>query len=319
MNEIGNNENNIEKDNLIYEYLKNKDIIKILEINRNPGSTDDYYNFINYEDNIDDNIISTNIGNIYDLVEYDLPFNNNLFLIGLPREEIEFENTQKDKEEKVDNKKFEFKKEDEKKKDENKKENDQKPGRKKINVNKYSQIHSRFNSDNCRVKIKCHYNNFIIDFFNNLIKKKFNKQIYKFRKLSYEISKNVSKSFNKSLLNKKIQEILTMDISGKYKNINKIQNTNTFNKSKFLKLEYDELLEMTYEEFYKKIYLPDNDDEIKIKYDLDKNSINGNLKQILHRLEKKNQLNDEYKNKIMNVAKKEFIEYFMSNKNLNYK
>ena len=110
-----------------------------------------------------------------------------------------------------------------------------------------------------------------------------------------------------------------MDISGKYKNINKIQNTNTFNKSKFLKLEYDELLEMTYEEFYKKIYLPDNDDEIKIKYDLDKNSINGNLKQILHRLEKKNQLNVEYKNKIMNVAKKEFIEYFMSNKNLNYK
>ena len=116
MNEIGNNENNIEKDNLIYEYLKNKDIIKILEINKNPGSTDDYYNFINYEDNIDGNIISTNIGNIYDLVEYDLLFNNNLFLFGLPREEIEFENTQKDKEEKVDNKKFEFKKEDEKKK-----------------------------------------------------------------------------------------------------------------------------------------------------------------------------------------------------------
>ena len=111
-----------------------------------------------------------------------------------------------------------------------------------------------------------------------------------------------------------------MEISGKYKNINKVQNINTFNKSKFLKLEYSELLEMTYEEFYQKIYLPDNnDDEIKIKYDLDKNSINGNLKQILHRLEKKNKLNDEYKNKILNVAKNEFIDYFVSNKNLNYK
>ena len=320
MNEIGNNENNIEKENLIYEYLKNKDIIKILEINKNPGSTDDYYNFINYEDNIDDNIISTNIGNIYEMSEYNFSFNNNLFILDFSYcDSLRKENESENEDKKVDIKKDNEKKKDDKKGND-KQENVQKPGRKKNNVNKYSQIHSKFNSDNIRVKIKCHYNNFIIDFFNKLIKKKFKKQIYKFRKISYDISKNVSKSYNKILLNKKIQEILTMEISGKYKNINKVQNINTFNKSKFLKLEYSELLEMTYEEFYQKIYLPDNnDDEIKIKYDLDKNSINGNLKQILHRLEKKNQLNDEYKNKIMNVAKKEFIEYFMSNKNLNYK
>ena len=193
------------------------------------------------------------------------------------------------------------------------------PGRKKNTSNKYTSTHTRINSDNCRVKIKCHYNNFIIDFFNKLIKKKFNKQIYKFRKLPYDISKNVSKKYNKSLLNTKIKDILTMEISGKYKNIDPQQNINTFNKSKFLTLEYKELLEMKYDEFYQKIYLPDNnDDEIKIKYDLDKNSINGNLKQILHQLEKKNKLNDEYKNKILNVAKNEFIDYFVSNKNLNY-
>ena len=207
----------------------------------------------------------------------------------------------------------EIKNEDEKKK--------QKPGRKKnIAINKYSQNHSRNNSDNCRVKIKCHFNNFIIDFFNKLIKKKFNKQIYKFRKLPYDISKNVSKKYNKKLLNTKIKEILTKEISGKYKNIDPLQNINTFNKSKFLISEYNELLEMKYEEFYQKIYLPDNNyDEIKNKYDLDKNTIKGNLKQIFNNLETKNQLNEEYKNKILNVAKNEFIDYFLSNKNLMYK
>ena len=194
------------------------------------------------------------------------------------------------------------------------------PGRKKNTSNKYTSTHTRINSDNCRVKIKCHYNNFIIDFFNKLIKKKFNKQIYKFRKLPYDISKNVSKKYNKSLLNTKIKDILTMEISGKYKNIDPQQNINTFNKSKFLTLEYKELLEMKYDEFYQKIYLPDNNyDEIKNKYDLDKNTIKGNLKQIFNNLETKNQLNEEYKNKILNVAKYEFIDYFLSNKNLIYK
>ena len=194
------------------------------------------------------------------------------------------------------------------------------PGRKKNNTsNKYTSTHTRINSDNCRVKIKCHYNNFIIDFFNKLIKKKFNKQIYKFRKLPYDISKNVSKKYNKSLLNTKIKDILTMEISGKYKNIDPQQNINTFNKSKFLTLEYKELLEMKYDEFYQKIYLPDNYNEIKNKYNLDKNTIKGDLKQILNNLENKNQLNGEYKNKILNVAKYEFIDYFLSNKNLIYK
>ena len=193
------------------------------------------------------------------------------------------------------------------------------PGRKKNTSNKYTSTHTRINSDNCRVKIKCHYNNFIIDFFNKLIKKKFNKQIYKFRKLPYDISKNVSKKYNKSLLNTKIKDILTMEISGKYKNIDPQQNINTFNKSKFLTLEYKELLEMKYDEFYQKIYLPDNYNEIKNKYNLDKNTIKGDLKQILNNLENKNQLNEEYKNKILNVAKYEFIDYFLSNKNLIYK
>ena len=157
------------------------------------------------------------------------------------------------------------------KKLDNKEEKKQKPGRKKKNsINIYSQNHSRDNSDNCRVKIKCHFNNFIIDFFNKLIKKKFNKQIYKFRKLPYDISKNVSKKYNKELLNKKIEEILTMEISGKYKNIDPFQNENTFNKSKFLASDFKELLDMKYHEFYQKIYLPDNNrDEIKNKYNLD--------------------------------------------------
>ena len=110
MNEIGNNENNIEKENLIYEYLKNKDINKILDINKTPDYTDDYYNNIIHDDNLENNIITTNIGNIYEMSEYNFSFNNNLFILGFSygdslRKENEPENEDKKVDIKKDNEK----------------------------------------------------------------------------------------------------------------------------------------------------------------------------------------------------------------------
>ena len=140
------------------------------------------------------------------------------------------------------------------------------PTKKRMRKQKYTgklnNYHTKFNSDNCRTKIKSHLNNFIVDFFNKLIYNKFNKQIYKFRKLSYDLSKHSSKEFNKKLLYTKIKDILTSDISKKYKNINSEQNISTLNKSK-INNEYHDLLEKTYLEFYEQIYLPNNHKEIK--------------------------------------------------------
>jgi hypothetical protein len=67
-----------------------------------------------------------------------------------------------------------------------------KRGRPSLKVNKNSEInHNKYKIDNIRIKIKTHYHSFIIEFFNDLIKLKFKIQRYKFRKISYSITKDV--------------------------------------------------------------------------------------------------------------------------------
>jgi len=184
-----------------------------------------------------------------------------------------------------------------------------KPGRKKNTSKENYQEHNKFTPDNCRIKIKSHFHNFIINFFNMLIKKKFRKQIYKFRKLPYSLIKDGSKKFNKSLLIIKIKDLLIEQISNKYKNVNKFQNQNTLNKSK-LEEDYNNLLNMKYMDFYKEIYLADNDKDLWEIYKINKLSIKGEFHQIF------NKKNKEYEDIIRKVANKEFIEYFLSIKNL---
>jgi hypothetical protein len=195
-----------------------------------------------------------------------------------------------------------------------------KPGRNTLK-NNYP-VHTKFNSDNCRIKIKSHFHNFIIDFFNKLIKINFGKQTYKFRKLPYYLTKNGSKKYNKLLINTKIRDLLNMNISNKYKNINISQNQNTFNKSKFLKKDFNHLLDMEYKEFYKKIYLPSDKpdvEEFNKRYEIDKKTIKGEFNQIFNKNNKKNDIvSSDYEDKIKKVAKYEFIDYFLSINNLTY-
>ena len=182
------------------------------------------------------------------------------------------------------------------------------PTKKRMRKQKYT---GKLN--NYHTKFKSHLNNFIVDFFNKLIYNKFNKQIYKFRKLSYDLSKHSSKQFNKQLLNTKIKDILTSDISKKYKNINSEQNISTLNKSK-INNEYHDLLEKTYLEFYEQIYLPNNHTEIKKIYNIDKNKVKGCFNKLIDNL--KITKNIEYREKILFVAKNEFKNYFLSKKNI---
>ena len=59
--------------------------------------------------------------------------------------------------------------------------------------------HNKYKIDNIRIKIKTHFHSFIIGFFNDLIKLKFKIQRYKFRKIPYSITKDVSIKKNLSL------------------------------------------------------------------------------------------------------------------------
>lgn len=80
--------------------------------------------------------------------------------------------------------------------------------------------------DNILVKIQVHFINFIINVSNDIIKFIFKKQKYSFKQIDYKYKRNASfENFNK-LKEVPIKEILSKEISSKYKLIPKSTNSN---------------------------------------------------------------------------------------------
>ena len=116
-------------------------------------------------------------------------------------------------------------------------------------------VHSKENDDNIRRKIKCHFHNFIINFFNNLIKEK-KKGNIKFKKIKYSYALNDTIKFNKILLLSKISDFFKLEISNKYKKYQKNENELVYKKLiKRFDKEDLQLFDLTYMEFYEKYYL----------------------------------------------------------------
>ncbi len=95
-----------------------------------------------------------------------------------------------------------------------------KRGRKShINVIK---LHNKFTVDNILRKIQVHYLNFIVSFINIIL------DILGFKiklfYLNYDLKKNICKNNIKFLKNSTLREILSGQISGKYKKVNKDEN-----------------------------------------------------------------------------------------------
>ena len=136
-------------------------------------------------------------------------------------------------------------------------------------------IHSKIDLDNIRNRIKISLFNFIIHFFNALLKKLFSKK-REFKFINYK-DKNVKTSKDLRIqLKKKMSEILSLDIQKNYKNLKK-----EYNKQLLIKIlkkikelnnsnEYEELFNITLLDFYKKIYLSKNRIELEKKYGLTK-------------------------------------------------
>jgi hypothetical protein len=147
-------------------------------------------------------------------------------------------------------------------------------GRKRESNSK-RKIHSKVDSDNMRNRLKISLFNFIIDFFNSLLKKLFSKTIG-FKLINYK-DKNIKSS--KKLGNQlkmTMSEILSLDIQNNYKSLKKDHNRqilrNILNEINKLdnSTEYKQLFNMTLLNFYKKIYLSKNRIELEKKYGLPK-------------------------------------------------
>ncbi len=78
-----------------------------------------------------------------------------------------------------------------------------------LKEHKINNLHSKENDDNIRRKIKCHFHNFIINYFNNLIKEK-KKGNLKFKKIKYSYALNDTMKFNKILLLSKISDFFKL-------------------------------------------------------------------------------------------------------------
>ena len=161
----------------------------------------------------------------------------------------------------------------------------------KENENKKEKIHDKNTSDNLIRKIQVHYLSFIVSFLNDILKNlNYNIQ---FLKLNYEFKMNIKKEFVESLKKKTIGEIISNEISIKYKGKEK-----NFNKNLYEKIKDNEVLNKIFEDNYinlfrniyykskekinlkeyglnKDIYLSKN---VKMFNNLLKNDIEGNKK-----------------------------------------
>ena len=191
-----------------------------------------------------------------------------------------------------------------------KKQNDiclnKKRGRPTLTIKKNQKLnHNKYKIDNIKIKIKSHFHSFIIGFFNDLIKLKFKIQRYKFRKIPYRITKDVTIKTNLSLKNKTICDLLSNDISNKYKKYESGKNRKSiyyFNKT-VKDEEQKNLLSKTYKDFFYDFYLNGNREELSKKFGLSNKTVLFS--------EFCNSMNDlKYKEMIIYIAYNYFMDYY---------
>ena len=107
-------------------------------------------------------------------------------------------------------------------------------------------LKSKDSNENICKKIKTHFLKYLIYLVNNLIFDYFKEKKFVFRKLNNSLSKS-SIQYNKELFEKPIREILSQEISSKFKTINKninqqiikkLENIDSFKKFFYFELKY---------------------------------------------------------------------------------
>lgn len=157
--------------------------------------------------------------------------------------------------------------------------------------------HNKFATDNLIRKIQVHYMSFILEALNEVLKA-LNYDVT-FFKCAYEFKKNVNKDFFESLKKKKLYDIISNDISTKYKNKDIKANKKLYDnlkKNKILKNLFDE----DYITFFENVYFKSEKKFSLKKYGLEKEIIFSKKVKMYKDLLKDNKDND--------VNNKKYIE-----------
>lgn len=182
--------------------------------------------------------------------------------------------------------------------------------------------HSKYFYDNMIYKIKVLYHKFIVsltnDIYNNCVKKDLNNIFV--RKISAQITQNLTKGFNKDLANLTLKEFLSKSISLRY--LNTSENANRENLENIY-IEQDifhpliNFLKYTYKDLYQKFYIKENCIElIEGNFNVKKRTYIS-FKESLEKLGEKQ--NKDYIDKLIEFANDKFILFLEGKKIKNIK
>ena len=121
--------------------------------------------------------------------------------------------------------------------------------------------HTKFDLDNSRAKIITHFCNFLIIMLNDFVKKYFNYQRVKFRKINSGIKTQISKESISNLMKMNLEELCNQNISIKYKDFNSNQNSKSF--LIFKHIHDNPLINLNLLNIFEKYYL--NEEKIEIR------------------------------------------------------
>ena len=174
---------------------------------------------------------------------------------------------------------------------------------------KNNQIHDKYCADNILRKVQIHYFNFIFSFVNAVLEKLNIKQ--KFLNIKHKFKSNIKKGYIDSLKNEKIYQIISKQISTKYRK--KIKNMN--NKEIYEKVKDNNILgrifNESYIDFFKKIYYKTKKEISLDEYGLDKDIIlSKNIKTFEDLLNdiKSSDINKEYIKAINNCVTVNYLD-----------
>ncbi len=182
--------------------------------------------------------------------------------------------------------------------------------------------HSKYFYDNMIYKIKVLYHKFIVsltnDIYNNCDKKDLNNIFV--RKISAQITQNLTKGFNKDLANLTLKEFLSKSISLRY--LNTSENANRENLENIY-IEQDifqpliNFLKYTYKDLYQKFYIKENCIELlEGNFNIKKRTYIS-FKESLEKLGEKQ--NKDYIDKLIEFANDKFILFLEGKKIKNIK
>ena len=188
-------------------------------------------------------------------------------------------------------------------------------GRPKKKINNFnSHIHSKMSFDNICQKLKVLYHHFLINLVNDYIKNSYKGfQKFRVRKVSSEITQNVTKKYNKYLANINLKEFFSNEISNKYKRFSGNKNEENINKLCFFKPKLKELLMMNYYDVYKNLFIYGKRSELKLKYGISEKTLLFN--DCINKIRLKE--SEEYVNRLESIAKGKLMNLLENGREFN--